>query len=140
MTAAIQQAQRVNHSPLTSMSRKYDNPMQPGEYEIQVFVRENGKAPFEQFVRGIRDKRARAHIYSRIDRLRLGLFGDCRGVGDGVHELKIGHGPGWRVYFVSAEAKRIVLLCGGTKRTQRADIARAHAYAKELKADANEEL
>lgn len=103
MSAAIQQAQRANHSPLTSMSHRYDNSMPAREYEIQVFVRENGKAPFEQFVQEIRDKHARAQIYSRIDRLRPGLR-------------------------------------EGTKRTQRADITRAHAYAKELKANANEEL
>lgn len=114
--------------------------MQGNEREIRLFVRKNGKSPFEQFARGIRDRQAKARIYGRIDRLRAGLFGDCRRVGDGVQELRIRYGPGWRVYFVASGEREIVLLWGGTKRTQPADIARARAYAKELKADANQEL
>jgi len=122
------------------LSLEYDNAMQGNEREIRLFVRKNGKSPFEQFARRIRDRQARARIYSRIDRLRVWLFGDCRGVGDGVQELRIQYGPGWRVYFVASGEREIILLWGGTKRTQRADIARARGYAKELKADANQEL
>ena len=74
-------------------------------------------------------------LQSRIDRLRLGNFGDYQGVGDGGFELRIHFGPGYRVYFGYHGAQVIILLCGGDKNTQARDIADAQRYWKEFLAD-----
>jgi putative addiction module killer protein len=71
-------------------------------------------------------------IEARIRRLSLGNFGDVRPVGEGVSEMRIDYGPGYRVYFVQRGAALVVLLAGGDKRTQDQDIATARALAREL--------
>ncbi len=80
---------------------------------------------FARWFAGLRDRRARAHIVNRIDRLTLGLAGDARSVGGGVSELRIHSGPGYRLYFTRRGERIVLLLCGGDKSSQRADIARA---------------
>jgi putative addiction module killer protein len=80
----------------------------------------------------LRDSRARMRIQARIRRLSLGNFGDVRPVGEGVSEMRIDYGPGYRVYFAQRGAALIVLLAGGDKRTQDRDIATARALAREL--------
>lgn len=70
-------------------------------------------------------------IQARIDKLALGKFGDVKSVGQGVSELRIDYGPGYRVYFVRRGEFAVILLCGGDKRTQSADIAAAQRMAKE---------
>jgi len=80
----------------------------------------------------LKDRRAVERIAQRIVRLQSGLFGDAKSVGGGVSELRVDHGPGYRVYFVLRRALLIVLLCGGDKRTQNRDIAKARALAREL--------
>jgi putative addiction module killer protein len=89
-------------------------------------------AVFRKWMVGLRDRRAQARIGSRIDRLAGGLAGDTKAVGDGVHEMRIDQGPGYRVYFVWRGAVLVILLCGGDKSSQRRDIERAKAMAKEL--------
>lgn len=81
----------------------------------------------------MRDHRAKARISHRIDRLAMGNPGDVKPVGEGVSELRIDYGPGYRVYFVRDGAVVIVLLCGGDKRTQSKDIEQAKALARTLK-------
>ena len=81
---------------------------------------------------GLRDRAAKARIDIRIRRLSLGNPGDVRPVGEGVSELRIDHGPGYRVYFIEQGAVLIVLLAGGDKSSQEKDIRRAKALAKEL--------
>ncbi len=71
--------------------------MEPKERTLRIFVEHNGKAPFEEWMDTLRDKPTKARIFSRIDRLRLGNFGDCEPVGDGVFELRIHFGSGFRV-------------------------------------------
>ena len=78
------------------------------------------------------DEPVRGVIAARIKRLTLGLMGDVEPGGDGVSELRIHLGAGWRVYFVPREKEVIVLLAGGSKRTQKADIKRAKALASRL--------
>ncbi len=80
---------------------------------------------FERWFTGLRDRNAVARIKSRIDRLQLGLPGDARSVGEGVSEMRINYGPGYRVYFVQRGTKVIILLAGGDKRTQSRDIEKA---------------
>ena len=80
----------------------------------------------------LRDRQARARIDVRIRRLSLGNAGDAKPVGDGVSELRIDHGPGYRVYFVQKRDVLIVLLAGGDKSSQDRDICVAKQLAKEL--------
>ena len=83
----------------------------------------------------LRDRTAAARVQVRIDRLALGLKGDIKPVGEGVSELRIDHGPGYRVYIAQKGAILIILLCGGDKQSQSRDIKRAIALAKELNDD-----
>lgn len=80
----------------------------------------------------LRDRQARVRIQSRIDRLSLGNPGDVKPVGEGVSELRIDYGPGYRVYFVRRENTLIVLLAGGDKRSQDRDIQTALQLARNL--------
>ena len=81
---------------------------------------------------GLRDRRAKARIQARIDRLELGHFGDVTPVGEGVSELRIFYGPGYRVYFVQRGPVVVILLSGGDKSTQDSDIVKAKELAKKL--------
>ena len=91
---------------------------------------------FLAWLRGLRDIRARARIQIRIDRLSLGNPGDVRPVGEGLSEMRIDYGPGYRVYFARRGKTIVVLLYGGDKRTQDDDIAVAKSLAKEWNDDA----
>ncbi|HEY0940480.1 MAG TPA: type II toxin-antitoxin system RelE/ParE family toxin [Steroidobacter sp.] len=88
-------------------------------------------ATFDQWLSGLRNRQARTRVHARIDRLRSGNSGDARSVGDGVSELRIDHGPGYRVYFMRRGVDAVVLLCGGDKRTQPRDIERAMTIAQD---------
>ncbi|HNX78105.1 MAG TPA: type II toxin-antitoxin system RelE/ParE family toxin [Candidatus Rifleibacterium sp.] len=87
---------------------------------------------FDKWLLALRDKRAQAIIAARIDRLRNGNMGDAKHVGGGVHELRIHHGAGYRIYFVSRDGQIVILLCGGNKSTQTSDIETAKRMTKEL--------
>lgn len=100
----------------------------PAEQEVRVYARSDGSEPFTEWLRGLRDGATRNRIRQRIARIRLGNFGDVRSVGDGVQELRIHLGPGYRVYFGRAGDAVIILLCGGDKGTQDRDIERAQEY------------
>lgn len=89
-------------------------------------------ARFRAWFAGLRDDRAKARILKRLDRAAQGNLGDVAPVGDGVSEMRIFYGPGYRVYFVQRGEKLIILLCGGDKRTQQADISLARAMAEEV--------
>ena len=87
---------------------------------------------FANWFNSLRDRRAKARIQARIDRLELGHFGDVAPVGEGVSELRIFYGPGYRVYFVKRGSVVIILLSGGAKSTQNSDIVKAKEIAKQL--------
>ena len=87
---------------------------------------------FAKWIDGLKDIAARARIQARIERLAMGNPGDVKPVGEGVSELRINYGPGYRVYFKRKGRKLIILLAGGDKRTQKRDIARALRLAMEL--------
>jgi len=87
---------------------------------------------FSAWFAGLRDRQARARITARIRRLSLGNPGDVKPVGGGVSEMRIDYGPGYRVYLVRRGDTVVVLLCGGDKRSQDRDIARALKLAQEL--------
>ncbi|MGX5832010.1 type II toxin-antitoxin system RelE/ParE family toxin [Mesorhizobium sp. 43Arga] len=87
---------------------------------------------FTDWLKRLKDIRAKARIQTRIDRVELGNFGEVEPVGEGVSELKIHYGPGYRVYFVKHGETVVILLCGGDKSTQQKDIKRAKELAKEV--------
>ncbi|HEX7728009.1 MAG TPA: type II toxin-antitoxin system RelE/ParE family toxin [Terracidiphilus sp.] len=87
---------------------------------------------FAKWLHGLRDRQAKRIILIRLERLALGNPGDTKPVGSGVTELRILHGPGYRVYFVRRGKTLVILLCGGDKSTQAVDIARAKTMAREL--------
>ncbi len=99
--------------------------MQEFSYEIDYFVSEDGIKPFKEWLERLRDVQGRAKIRIRLDRVRLGNFGDSRKVGEGVHELRIDYGPGYRIYFGQDGSRIILLLLGGDKSSQKRDIARS---------------
>jgi putative addiction module killer protein len=102
--------------------------MEAQERDIQTFETEDGKVPFRLWLKALRDTKARAIIRTRINRLRVGNFGDYKSVGDGVFELRIMYGPGYRIYFGQEGEWVVILLCGGVKDTQADDISKAKEY------------
>jgi putative addiction module killer protein len=80
----------------------------------------------------LKDRKAKARVQARIDRLELGNFGDVAPVGEGVSELRIHYGPGYRVYFMQCDQLVVVLLAGGDNSTQDSDIKKAKELAKQL--------
>lgn len=87
---------------------------------------------FDSWFRRLRDRRAAARIHARIDRAESGNLGDCKPVGEGVSEMRVDVGPGYRVYFLQRGAEVIILLAGGEKSTQVKDIAAAKRLAKQV--------
>jgi len=102
--------------------------MVPTEREIRIYRTSDRRLPYSDWFDRLRDERARQKIQARIARLRIGNLGQSRSVGEGVFELKIDHGPGYRVYFGQDGSQLVLLLCGGDKSTQAADIRNAQAY------------
>jgi putative addiction module killer protein len=90
-------------------------------------------AIFEKWFENLKDRRARSRIQARVDRLELGHFGDVAPVGDGISELRIFYGPGYRVYFIQQGSVIVILLSGGDKSAQQADIASAKVIAKQIR-------
>jgi putative addiction module killer protein len=102
--------------------------MPSDEYSLRYYIAANGKRPFAEWLCSLPDRNAAARVQIRLERLRLGNFGDARPLGKGLSELRIDVGPGYRVYFM-VEGKSVVLLfCGGDKSTQQKDIRRAREY------------
>src|ERR1035438_5276767 len=91
---------------------------------------------FANWLRKLRDEQARARIQIRIRRLSLGNFGDAKPVGEGVSELRIDYGPGYRIYFRQIGNLLVILLVGGSKKNQETDIAKAKKLAREAQNDA----
>lgn len=84
---------------------------------------------FVQWMQKLRDVQGRAVIARRIERVAAGNLGDCKPVGEGVSELRISFGPGYRVYYTQRGGQLVILLCGGDKSSQRRDIAKARQLA-----------
>ena len=87
---------------------------------------------FAKWLGGLRDGKARLRIAARIRRMELGNPGDTKAVGEGVREMRIPYGPGYRIYFTRVGSTVVLLLCGGDKSSQRRDIAKAQQMAKEI--------
>ena len=96
--------------------------------ELVEYETENGRCPFSEWLDRLKDVAARAIIRKRLNRIRIGNFGHTRSVGEGVFELKIDFGPGYRVYYGLDGDTLVVLLCGGDKGSQEIDIRKANEY------------
>ncbi|MDR3409981.1 MAG: type II toxin-antitoxin system RelE/ParE family toxin [Formivibrio sp.] len=101
--------------------------------EIQKIELENGRVPFDDWYNSLIDKKMRAAVNIRLAQIRLGNFGSCRPVGEGVKELKIDLGPGLRVYYAEHGGRLVLLLGGGDKSTQQRDISTAIKLWKQFK-------
>lgn len=101
--------------------------------EIRIYETKRGKIPFGEWVDKLEGSKVYAIILNRLDRVENGNLGDCHPVGEGVSELRIDFGPGYRIYF-GQDANLIILLGGGAKRTQAGDIKRAKRHWKEYHA------
>ncbi|WP_284945093.1 type II toxin-antitoxin system RelE/ParE family toxin [Acidisoma cladoniae] len=97
-------------------------------FEIRHYLTPDGKDLLADWLRKLRDIQGKAAIIRRLNRLEQGNFGDCKPLRDGVYELRIDVGPGYRVYYAQSGKTVMLLLCGGAKRTQAPDITRACAY------------
>ena len=101
--------------------------------KLQFYQTPNGREPFTEWFESIQDQETHNRIQKRLDRLALGNFGDYSTVGDGVFELRIHVGAGYRVYFGEVDNTIVLLLCGGDKSSQRRDVERAKTYWLEYK-------
>ena len=100
---------------------------------INEYTDVKGHSPYAHWLAKLRDKRAKARIIIQVDKLALGLFGDTEPVGDGLSELRIHYGPGYRVYYAKEGRQVYLLLCAGDKSTQAKDIKMAKTYWKDHK-------
>ena len=101
-------------------------------YELRNFITGNGKDIFDEWLEGLSDQRAHAAIMSRLDRMEIGAFGDVKSIENGVRELRIDIGAGYRIYFAQRGKTILLLLCGGDKSSQSRDINLALKYLKEF--------
>ena len=93
----------------------------------------DGREMVSEWLERLRDVRAKARIAVRITRLAAGNCGDCKPLRDGVSELRVDYGPGYRIYFSMVGTQVVLLLCAGDKRTQEADIDKAVAFLADFK-------
>ncbi len=101
--------------------------------EVRHYVSRAGKDLFDDWLTHLADARAQAKIASRINRLAAGNFGDCKPLRQGLNELRIDWGPGYRVYYAMIGKECALLLCGGDKRKQSSDIERSLEYLRDYK-------
>ncbi len=101
--------------------------------EVRHYINRAGKDGFDDWLSELADTRTQAKIAARINRLAAGNFGDCKSLGQGLYELRIDWGPGYRVYYAMIGKACVLLLCGGDKRKQSSDIERALAYLDDYK-------
>ena len=100
---------------------------------LVLYETANGRCPWQEWFDGLRDRKTQAAIDARLLRLRRGSFGDSRALGEGVWELRLHVGPGYRVYFGRDSDTLVVLLCGGAKGSQARDIRRAKRYWRDYR-------
>jgi putative addiction module killer protein len=97
-------------------------------YHLQYYLEDDGTAPFTEWLSNLRDRDAHARISARLNRVKLGNFGVIKALGDGVNEMKIDYGPGYRLYYAMNGKTIVLLLIGGDKSTQKQDIKLAKTY------------
>ena len=100
---------------------------------LEIYQDENGKEPFNEWLYSIKDIKTQVRIDNRLERLRIGNFGDCRTLGGGIFELRLHFGPGYRIYYGRLGNEIVVLLVGGDKSNQVRDIQKAQQYWEDYK-------
>ena len=113
--------------------------MDAHEQQIRIYETSDGKRPFSDWFDRLRDRRAQQRIDARLGRIELGNFGDAKSVGEGVLELRINYGPGYRVYFGRDGREVVILLVGGDKSGQSRDVLVAKEYWEDYRARKQEE-
>ena len=98
------------------------------ENTVLVYEMTSGKRPFVEWLEGFRSADMVGRIQARLDRVRHGNFGDTKALGDGIYELRLDFGKGYRIYFGQRGDAIVILLCGGDKSSQIRDIKRAKEY------------
>lgn len=96
--------------------------------QILFYRTSEGKEPFSNWFQTLKDKKLRAQIKNRLERVAVGNYGDYKSIGDGIYELRIHYGAGYRLYFVEKNKMIILFLMGGIKKNQVKDIQKAKAY------------
>ncbi len=99
---------------------------------LHEFIREDGRVPFEEWIDAL-DNEVALRVITYLNRMSSGNFGQCKSLGGGLHECRIDQGPGYRVYFGKEGDRLLILLAGGTKKRQQADIEKARIYWKTYK-------
>ena len=107
--------------------------MQRSPVELSIYQTADGRQPFAEWFQRLADRSVQARVMQRLDRLQSGNPGDCRSLGAGLLELRVDMGPGYRVYFARLALGRCLILWGGSKRTQAADIERARKWLEEAR-------
>ena len=102
------------------------------KYELEIYQDETGKKPFLVWISSLKDYLAIAKINARLLRLRLGNMGDFKSLEEGLFELRLDIGPGYRIYFTQKDPKKILLL-GGIKKSQKKDILKSKQYLKDYR-------
>jgi len=102
------------------------------EFDIEIYATEQGSEPFNEWLNSLRDKKTKATLFMRIQRLREGNFGDFKSF-DGLYELRVNFGPGLRIYCAKIGNRLILLLGGGDKNTQDRDIKKCKSYLEDHK-------
>ncbi len=112
--------------------------MREQQKHIRYYKTKGGRSPFPEWLETLSDHKGRAKIKGRLERVERGNFGDAKSVGEGVYELRIHYGAGYRVYFSNIDRIIVLLLCGGTKGSQNKDIKLAIQYWKDYQKRGNE--
>jgi len=120
-------------SILDIMSTIEYNEVMKDEYDIEIYKTSNGKEPLTEWLESLKDRIAKRTILMRIQRIRQGNFGDCKPVGNGLQEMRIHFGSGFRVYFANLGDKLVLLLAGGLKGDQEKDIKKCKIYLESYK-------
>lgn len=105
---------------------------------VRTYITPDGREPFEEWLDSLKDKTTESKVHDRLLRLRRGNFGDCKHLRGGLYELRIHYGAGYRVYFGDVDGEMMMLLWGGSKRTQQRDIQRARDYWEEFRSREHE--
>ena len=100
---------------------------------IRYYVAQNGQSPFVEWMKKIKDHTMQSRIERRIERMALNNYGDYKFIGEGVYELRLDFGAGYRVYFAEQDETIVIILCGGDKSTQKRDIEAAKHFWQKLR-------
>src|SRR4030065_2397934 len=100
--------------------------METCPFTLEYYITETGKIPFKEWLESLKDIQARAKIRVALDRIRLGNFGHAKSIGEGVHELKIDYGPGYRIYYAFTGKTIVLLLLGGDRSEEHTSELQSH--------------